>query len=265
MQNMQEAQLVPAEPAPGSEFRRNIQSDRGLELKPNIFAGPIVTLIPDDAATSYNVHERLLRDASRFSDRALAGPWTEAQTRTVRLPDDDSETVGIYVYWLYYDTLPAGYRDSKAEYLDLARAYVFGDKVLDVRFQDKVSDAIVNKSRFATSGGARTLPTATVVAYIYEYSVKNAPIRRAFVDMWTQYGHHSLLQSEIDTIPRAFAVELAANTLKQQPYLSYARNLDPSEYHQSALQGLPNVPQPENPPSARGRMVDGKWQMAFVG
>ncbi|KAL3454840.1 hypothetical protein BJX65DRAFT_301466 [Aspergillus insuetus] len=109
--------------------------------------GPVVTLIVEDGDASYNVHERLLRPASAFFDKALSGSWMGSQTCTVRLPDDQRTTFGLYVHWLYYNSLPCGWDDQTEEYLNLAQAYVFGDKTLDNKFQDTILDTMIKRAR----------------------------------------------------------------------------------------------------------------------
>jgi hypothetical protein len=96
-------------------------------------ASPTIAIVAGNGGKSYNVHERILRNASPFFERALAGPWTESQTRQITLPADYPTTVGIYVYWLYFRSIPV-VCGSSSEYFDLARAYVFADKILDRRF-----------------------------------------------------------------------------------------------------------------------------------
>jgi hypothetical protein len=196
-----------------------------------------VTLIAEeDADISSNVHERLVRVASPFFDKALTGPWKESQTRTLHLPADDGLTVGLYVHWLYYRSLPVGYDKPTTEYLGLAKAYVFGDKVLDTDFQNTIMDTIIKGTVIQSDGcgGARTLrvcATASLIAYVYENTVDGASIRKLLIDMWTEHAKPEWMLEGMDIIPPSFAAEIAFRDLSWRSSYSHWNNLDPDAYH----------------------------------
>jgi len=47
------------------------------------------------------VHESFLTSRSEFFRRALNGNWQEAETRVIKLPDDDPEIVALYINFVY--------------------------------------------------------------------------------------------------------------------------------------------------------------------
>ncbi|KAJ0413366.1 hypothetical protein BJY00DRAFT_61508 [Aspergillus carlsbadensis] len=192
--------------------------------------GPEVIIIPGDGDQTYNVPEDLLRSASPFFDSALSGFWKEAQTRRIHLPADDSTTVGIYVSWLYSGSISV-LRCSSSEYLDLARAYVFADKILDVKFQNATIDALAEKSTTYDSHSNRAYPQVSVINYVYEHTDEEAPIRKLFVDICMNYARPSLLANGRDLLPHAFVLGVASSCLAWRPKDSHLTRLNPKLYH----------------------------------
>ncbi|KAL2798170.1 hypothetical protein BJX66DRAFT_334209 [Aspergillus keveii] len=157
------------------------------DIRQHQLAGPTIAIVAGGGGKSYNVHERILRNASPFFETALAGPWTESQTRQINLPADDSTAVGIYVSWLYFSAIPV-VCGSSSEYLDLARAYVFADKILDGRFHNAIIDALVEKSTNQGADHKRSCPQASVINYVYKYTAEGAPIRKLLEDICARFG-----------------------------------------------------------------------------
>lgn len=166
-----------------------------------------------------SVHEKLIRASSPFFDKALSGAWQESHERTVRLPEDEPEIFAIYVHWLYYATVPVVCGETgdmrDIEYLNLAKAYTLGDKLMDVKFQDATIDAIVETSQVGLVDGLRWYPGTGVVQYVYQNTKVSASIRTLLVDMFLMAGTGAwLLESEDrSSVPQPFLFELAAELL----------------------------------------------------
>lgn len=75
--------------------------------------------------------------------------WTRLKDKpsVIDLPDECTETVKIYIEWLYLDKNPikrhkkgkemqAG--DSEKIYVLLAKAYVFGEKIIDPKYKNEM-------------------------------------------------------------------------------------------------------------------------------
>lgn len=54
--------------------------------------GVMATVVLEPQNTEYKVHQALLIDVSEYFKKALTGPWTEAEERTVKIKDIDSDT-----------------------------------------------------------------------------------------------------------------------------------------------------------------------------
>jgi hypothetical protein len=86
---------------------------------------------------------------------------------TVRLPDDEPGIFSLYVHWLYWGTLPVicdkTGTPADSEHLDLVKAYVLGDKILDSTFQNTIIDAIGEKSQSQAQEYTRPLPKSKML------------------------------------------------------------------------------------------------------
>ena len=54
--------------------------------------GVMATVILEPQNTEYKIHKSLLIDTSAYFKKALEGPWKEAEERTVKVKDVDSDT-----------------------------------------------------------------------------------------------------------------------------------------------------------------------------
>jgi len=60
-----------------------------------------------DSLKTYIVHSEALISRSVFFRKALSGPWKEANERVVRMPDDDIETLELYLHLVITTSLLA--------------------------------------------------------------------------------------------------------------------------------------------------------------
>jgi hypothetical protein len=96
---------------------------------PNFRDTPIAELIVTEQRTSFLVHKNLLCDAAPFFDAALTTGFVEATKQQILLPEDDADTVHRFVQRVYFKSygLP---KDHAEQFMQLARLYVFANKVL---------------------------------------------------------------------------------------------------------------------------------------
>ncbi|PYI25302.1 hypothetical protein BP00DRAFT_452242 [Aspergillus indologenus CBS 114.80] len=203
------------------------------------FQGRAIEIVVGDEQKVFGVHEGLVRSSSPFFNRALAGEWKESVQRTVPLPDDEPEIAALYIHWLYTGKLAVSCgepgRIKHAEYLDLVKAYVFGNKILDTRFQNAIIDALV-ESRSEWQGENSTYPVGEVLEYAYDHLPGTAPILELFVDMYVRDAHSSWLRkwANPDMVPQPFLLKLASklldrcdaswDSLKACNYYSHGKN-----------------------------------------
>lgn len=183
-----------------------------------------------DEKKTFRVHENLVRASSPFFEKALNGPWKEASERTVALPLDTSEAVEIYVYWLYYRTIPAlgDDEDCQSQYTCLFEAYILGEKLLDLDFHNTVVDAIIERSTTPVPNGNLWYPDDELIIYAYANSSPSAPIRELMVDIYLYHGHSAWFEGSHD-LSGPFLLKLVSRLFKERLYIN--RSLNPTNYH----------------------------------
>ncbi|RDW92788.1 BTB/POZ domain-containing protein [Aspergillus mulundensis] len=182
------------------------------------FLGPAVRIYVGSEAQEFCIHETYARMYSAFIDKALSGPWKEATERKIHLPADEPEIFVLFLCWLYGGTIATeNYEEGKrvvdVEYMELAKAYVLGDKLMSTGFCNSVIDAICEKLDQETNCDnpmSAKLPGRDVIQFIYENTLVDAPIRKLMVDIWWNHMKSRSLAEKTDiALPQPFAVDLA--------------------------------------------------------
>ncbi|KAM0459399.1 hypothetical protein ACHAPV_005586 [Trichoderma viride] len=170
--------------------------------------------------------------------------WETSTSGSVTLQEEDPEVFEVYQHWLYFEKLPVQ-NDSPGlegniEYVQLAKAYVLGEMLLDISFKNAVLDAILIKSRSKASDGHRWFPVGPAIRCIYEGTLESSAARRLLVDMYTYHGYGEWLTqwASKDDLPKQFLLDLAIATLakRPRPLASLAPKAGACEYHEH----LPN-------------------------
>lgn len=148
----------------------------------------------------------------------MSSDWKESRERSIELKDDDPNTFEVYQHWLYFGTVPTrGDESSKsheAEYLQLAQAYVLGDKLRDGNFKDVIIDAMLHKSLPELSDGTSCVifyfPGEYVIRHIYDNTPKSSEARRLLVYFYANHGNVRWLNDAVqDEFPKDFLMDLA--------------------------------------------------------
>ncbi|CAI7604079.1 unnamed protein product [Penicillium glandicola] len=201
----------------------------------NKLQGRTVDILVGDGHEAFSVHEKLIRDSSSFFDKAMAGEWKESLQRTFQLPDDEPRIFGLYIHWLYYGTLPVFCDEpglpGNAEYVDLVKAYVLGDKFLDFKFQNATIDAIIEKTDSKSQDRSRWFPVGEPIEYAYTNTCESALIRKLLVDLYVHNGFSGWLHDwgEPAHLPQPFLLELASELLDRR--VGSEKSPESSDYH----------------------------------
>ncbi|KAJ5512379.1 hypothetical protein N7463_001931 [Penicillium fimorum] len=198
--------------------------------------GPTVKIMVGASKKPFHVHESIICTSSLFFKMAMSGPWKESEEHTIELPEDDPITFAVYSHWLYYAKIPVIVEDaanekpsqvSAQEYNDLAKAYVLGDKLLDVKFQNYAIDAIIER-RFTPDAktGKCYLPNRQSINYTYDNTTESATIRKLFVDMYVGNMTPGWLSREL---PKDFLFLLLRAVIEKTFVLS--ENIKASDYY----------------------------------
>ncbi|MCJ1454345.1 hypothetical protein MMC28_004698 [Mycoblastus sanguinarius] len=157
-----------------------------------------ITLIVGDAKIAFHVHEELLCEASSVFKAGFASKFKEGSEKTMKLPEDDIDTVDIFVQWLYRQqpspsTIEIPSLDDVIG-MQLMRLFVFADKYDVPNLKLSIYENIFT----AAKSGLR-LPHATAVEYVYSNTKMGSGIRAILVDVFVWRVEQSWFESP--TVP----------------------------------------------------------------
>ena len=90
--------------------------------------------------TSFCVHKNLIYAKSKFFKGCIERSFSEAENRTVSLPNDNVDAVETFVIWLYSEKID---HDRVCERIDgLVATYAFGDKILSDAYCNDIIDTV---------------------------------------------------------------------------------------------------------------------------
>lgn len=138
----------------------------------NSFSDDLVQLKVDAVHATFNVHRKVLSASSKFFQAALKREWASSRSdpKIIDLSDDGYTIVHAYLHWLYtqqFITCIGGM---------LISAYIFGEKVMDIKYKNAVLQKIM----------AERIPTRSIAwaaNKIYGGSPPSPPARRLMADM----------------------------------------------------------------------------------
>ncbi|KAK0112499.1 hypothetical protein ONS96_001735 [Cadophora gregata f. sp. sojae] len=142
---------------------------------------PIVTVKvradPNPSAKwhTFQVHKNYLCHYSPYFRAALTGPFIESSDQSVQLEDTSPSIFGIFVNWLYTQTL---INKSSEQPLSshLFKLWILADKMLIPRLQNDILSMLEEARK------SKGLPSA-VFAYVYENTAEGSVLRRYIVEM----------------------------------------------------------------------------------
>ena len=187
----------------------------------------VVFLVGTKVPKRFTVHEDIVKASSEFVRLALRGEWTEASTRRIPLPDDEPDVFSVYLHWLYGGLIHTLRQstglssESDGEYELLVKAYILGEKILDVAFKNSVIDAIVEKvNEFGFDKRLTSL--------VFDNTTPASPLRRLWLDVYYHKGKVEWLDPALtgDTISHEFMVELSRYQMQQRTVFASSDKLD---------------------------------------
>jgi hypothetical protein len=154
---------------------------------------------------------------SGFFKAALKVEWAEGQTRTVKLPEEDPETVTFYLDFLYGKGLPTysvkGESDNESHRI-LAELYALGEGRLD----SKIQNATLKEILRLTKVGKRYYPDYPAIDIIYKSTTATSPTRRLLVEVYVSHGTATWIWTGMHPVfcqelAMALLTEVQSNTL----------------------------------------------------
>lgn len=175
-----------------------MESPRTTMAKPtfSLREDDLVTLLVGPEEEKFVVHESCIARYSDFFKTALKKEWIEGQTRVVKLPEEPCVEFFIsYINFAYRGKLPTDGLEIMADdgfidepYLELAKFYAMGERMLDDYLLLAVPEEILRLAKIESPHGYRCFPDAACIAFIYDETSSRSTLRRLMVDFYASEG-----------------------------------------------------------------------------
>ncbi|KAH6637768.1 hypothetical protein C7974DRAFT_148065 [Boeremia exigua] len=194
-----------------------------------------------DIHQCFFVHESLLTTRSQFFKKAMEGPWIEAESRVVRLTEDDPVTFQLYVDLLYTGRvavlreLPSDDPRSILEKAELAKLYVLAEKLQDMEAKNQTINAVIASSRFKQAGGSVYAPGYNFIRIIYDGTPSGSKMRKLLVELYTMDAASSWIDSYHE-FPCEFMEALLKSVLDlRKPRLGLVNTADVTRFMETPV------------------------------
>lgn len=145
--------------------------------------------------TRFDVHQDQLCEVSKFFKAAFTSQYKESSEKTIDLPEDDGDTVDLFVQWLYEHecnvwTLPL---DRNGEYLmQPIRLLIFAERYDIQSFKGYIFEKLLAHARDAESMS----PSENAVVYAYSNTCRGSDIRKMLADWYATWTADTWFQQE---------------------------------------------------------------------
>ncbi|KAL3443917.1 hypothetical protein BJX65DRAFT_311395 [Aspergillus insuetus] len=144
----------------------------------------------------FTLQARPLREVSELVEKTLTTEDAEVATHIIVLDDEDPAAFEMFIHWLYTSKLPVAVKGEpdhdEREYLELAKAWVLGQRLQCPKFQNAAMDALVAR-RDEDFNLVNVHPLSKTVEYIYSRTKKDSSLRHFIYDIYTQLGYDNRL------------------------------------------------------------------------
>ena len=158
-----------------------------------------VTLLIGSEEQPLVAHESYLTKNSEFFEAAMKKEWAEGQTRVIKLPEDDVETMSNYLTFAYSRDLPTSKvakgasRATVDDWKSLTRLYVLGERTLDKCIRNAVVREIERLSTTPDEKGDTGFMPAAASNMLFDGTPEGSPIRQMIIDKHVFHGQKACL------------------------------------------------------------------------
>ncbi|KAL9073492.1 MAG: hypothetical protein Q9161_002913 [Pseudevernia consocians] len=202
---------------------------------------PFVTFYVGPNKVAFHVHQDLLFDASPVLKAAFSGNFQEASERSMSLPEEDKDSVGRMIQWLYTRkfelTTPVSKKTSQECYMQLAMLNTLADKYDIFLLKNHIVDELFDLTKELRNFQPPLIP---VVAYVYNNTTERSSFRKLMVAWyafgielkWYELDHTKILLAEAS---QEFAIDLvvALAAKLEYPERRPPFTLPSSSYHET--------------------------------
>lgn len=176
-----------------------------------------------------NVHEKILCSSSAFFKNTMKPEWasSSAEPGSIELPDESVQVVRLYTHWLYVEVVPV--KQDKDALKLLSRAYVFGEKFMDMKYKNAVLRRLIE-----TMVALKTFPRSGSTNAIYEGTPSDSPARRLSVRFYAAHPHRESDTESwtryIEGYSRDFLVDVLKEVIKVRPAAHTCEWMEAKDY-----------------------------------
>ncbi|KAK5125111.1 hypothetical protein LTR85_000786 [Meristemomyces frigidus] len=195
-----------------------LPAERGFDA-----ADEIITTHVGGPPTSYFIHRSVLCSSGHFFKTRLKPEWSRTDEAHAKLPVQEPDAFNLYVNWLYMRGIPLTAPDKdddaqhRAEWKNLAAAFVVGEAVMDDPFKDAIMDALCAKAR-SPKGATLWAVMNAVVQTLYDGAPPSSPARKWLLAVFIHHAPDDALDPNTGDLPKHFVWDLArAHTDGRKP------------------------------------------------
>ncbi|KAL8683128.1 MAG: hypothetical protein Q9224_006711, partial [Gallowayella concinna] len=172
----------------------------------------IITMKIEATNHVFHVHKGLLCYHSLVFRAMLEHEWKEKQDGFILMKDEDHDTFGRFIFWLYYGTVVDKDEDlSTIPVKKLVDCYFLADRRDVPAMQNHIIDTLVQKARAADG------LFCFLQRHIWANTPEQSPLRRLMVDMMALRGNLSMImkdEKDMDAFEKSFLVDLLITKYK---------------------------------------------------
>jgi hypothetical protein len=203
------------------------------------FSRELIVVINEDQpelTVRYTLPECLLAETSEFFKAACrSDAWKEYAERTIKLLEVEPDTFNAYLLWVHRQEIPTAHPEEALELLDdLARLWLLGDRLADVRLRNAAMDGIVAEINLYTTATMLNAFPPKLIEQIWSSTTSGRPIRRLVVDYYVKHVEVEVMKAESAEYHHEFTKDLmfkAMKVVEDDDQNICPSNRDPDHYH----------------------------------
>ena len=131
-----------------------------------------------------------------FKAACRDGAWLDSTSRTIKLPEVETDVFNAYLLWVHRKELPTAPSDDAFELVeDLVRLWLLADRLADFRLRNAVIDAIIVELNGLTTS-LNVFPPE-LAAQVWFATTPGRSIRRLIVDYYAKHVGATVVKDEV--------------------------------------------------------------------
>ncbi|KAJ4285972.1 hypothetical protein N0V90_013538 [Kalmusia sp. IMI 367209] len=192
----------------------------------DVATSPMVAVMIGREATTFSVHEKLLRSESDYFKASLRNDWVEGKNEMIILDDVKPKTFRVFVNWLYHREIMLD-RDSRVNQTwTLIDVYILAERLRAEGLRCAVHNEVCD---FLWEDSLDRSDYCAIVRFAFDNIKADRVILEFLVDLWCGYPHYTTyMEVDADSVallPLAFM----RRALHRFQYMLHHRGFDVSD------------------------------------